>query len=69
VDRGDTEGKRLEEALHLSNEQISQLLERIEEPQSAAKSRTRQAAKGMTLSVTLSRFAEALWSPDDLVVT
>ncbi len=41
LDRGDTERKKLEQALRISNEQLNQLLDRIEEPQSEATLRSR----------------------------
>ncbi len=52
VDRGDTERKKLEQALHLSNGQMSPLLDRIGEPQSEPKLRTK-ANVGFGLAIIL----------------
>jgi PAS domain S-box-containing protein len=52
VDRGDTERKKLEQAVRVSKEQVYQLLDRIEEPLAEAKLRTK-VRMGFALAILL----------------
>jgi PAS domain S-box-containing protein len=52
VDRGDNERRKLEQALRLSNQQMSQLLDRIEEPQAEATLRSK-VRLGFALAIIL----------------